>query len=182
MKYFTKEVWLGYNNQGPLTPRAAVEMGKKNWREYVEQLEELRPRLSRQAFRFFQKENLHDARLLAFIAGDAPEHDVHGPKRFNINAHNPSVVMKVLSENLDVLYSLKYTKVRKVNFEFPSAEPLFHEEGNHIGDWGYDELTAADDQYLRHEVLFASGTIILVEFKHFAYKKEPLKAEERLSD
>jgi hypothetical protein len=172
MRYFTKELWLGYNDQGPLDFKTASEQGERNLREYAEQLEQLRPRLSRQAYRFFKNENLHDGRLLAFMAGDALEHDVHGAKRFNINAHNPSVVMKVLGQDLDVLYSLKYTKVRKVGFEFPSAQPLFHKEGNHIGDWGYDELTAADDLYLRHEVLFASGAIILVEFKYFTYKKE----------
>jgi len=172
MKYFTKELWLGYNDQGPLDFNAAKDLGQRNVREYLKQLEEIRPRLSRQAHRLFKTENLHDGRLLAVMAGDGVEHDVHGPKRFDINAHNPSVVMKVLGQNLDVLYSLRYTKVRKVGFEFPSAQPLFHEDGNQIGDWGYDELTSADDLYLRHEVLFASGAIILVEFKHFAYTKE----------
>jgi hypothetical protein len=121
MRYFTKELWLGYNDQGPLDFKTASEQGERNLREYAEQLEQLRPRLSRQAYRFFKNENLHDGRLLAFMAGDALEHDVHGAKRFNINAHNPSVVMKVLGQDLDVLYSLKYTKVRKVGFEFPSA-------------------------------------------------------------
>jgi hypothetical protein len=172
MRYFTKELWLAWNNQGPLDERSAVELGRQNMREYIEQLEQLRPRLSNQTYRFFTKENLHDGRLLAFIAGDAPEHDVHGAKRFDINARNTSVVMKVLGQDLDVLYTLKYTKVRRVVFDYPSDDPLFYDEGDQIGDWGYDELTAADDSFLRHEVLFASGTIMLLEFKHFAYKKE----------
>lgn len=84
-------------------------------------------------------------------------------------------MMKVLGQDLDVLYTLKYTKVKKVVFEFPSEEPLFYDEGDHIGDWGYDELTAADDLYLRHEVLFASGTIILVEFKHFTIQQRGMR-------
>jgi hypothetical protein len=141
-------------------------------RAYTEQLEQLRPRITQQTYRFFKKENLHDGRLLAFAAGDALDHYVHGAKPFDINAHNTSVVMKVLGQDLDLLYTLKYTKVRKVVFDFPSDETLFHNEGSHIGDWGYDELTAADDLYLRHEVLFASGTIILIEFRRFAYRKE----------
>jgi hypothetical protein len=172
MKYFTKELWLGYNDQGPLAGQTAIELGQRNMQEYIEQLEQLRPRLSQQSFRFFKKENLHDGRLWAFIAGDAPEHDVYGARRFDFNAHNPSVVMKVLDQNLKMLFTLRYRKVRKISLDYPSEEPLFHSEGNHIGDWGYDELTAADEQYLRHEVLFASGTIILVEFKAFSYRKE----------
>jgi hypothetical protein len=172
MRYFTKELWLGYNNQGPLDGKTAIELGQRNLQEYIKQLEQLRPRLSKQTYRFFKKENLHDGRLLAFIAGDAPEHNIQGAKRFDINARNTSVMMKVLGQNLDMLYTLKYTKVRKVVFDFPSDEPLFYDEGDHIGDWGYDELTAADDAYLRHEILFASGTIIFLEFKHFAYNKE----------
>jgi len=34
---------------------------------------------------------------------------------------------------------------------------------NPIDDWLLDELTAADDKFLRHEVLFSSGTTLLVE-------------------
>jgi hypothetical protein len=172
MKYFTKELWLGYNDQGPMDSQTAIEQGRRNMQAYIEQLEKLRPRLAQRTNRFFSNENLHDGRLLAFIAGDAPEHDVNGTKRFDINAHSPLVIMKVLGPDLKVIYTLRYKKVRKISLAYPSDEQLFHKEGNHIGDWGYDELTAADEQFLRHEILFASGTIILVEFKAFSYRKE----------
>jgi len=33
-----------------------------------------------------------------------------------------------------------------------------------IDDWLADERTAADDQFLRHEVLFSSGTTLLIGF------------------
>jgi hypothetical protein len=172
MKYFTKELWLGYNNQGPLNSKTAIEQGQRNMQKYLTQLEQLSPRLSKQAFRFFKQESLHDGRLLAFVIGDYLEHDIHDSKRFDINAHRSSVQMKVLGPNLDVLYTLRYRKVRKVLFDFPSEEPLFYDEGEQIGDWGYDELTAADNTYLGHEILFASGAIIKIEFKTFVYKKE----------
>jgi hypothetical protein len=58
-----------------------------------------------------------------------------------------------------------------VLFDFPSGEPLFHEEGGRIDDWGYDELTAAGKLYLRHEVLFSSGATALIEFQKFSYKR-----------
>lgn len=172
MKYFTKELWLGYNSSVDAVNRIATEQGERNYHEYVRQLEELRPRLSENTHRFFTTENLHDGRLLAFIAGDGIDFNIHGSEKFDINARNTSVQMKVLAANLNMLFTLKYTKVKRIVFDYPTDEPLFHSEGWHIGDWGYDELTAADDKYLRHEVLFASGTTILLEFKDFFYEKE----------
>jgi hypothetical protein len=173
MKYFTKELWLGYNDRGPLDSKTAIELGERNMQEYIAQLERLRPRLSQQTYYFFKEENLHDGRLLEFLAGDGVGHDIHSSPPFDINAHNSSVTMRLLGADLDLLYTLTYSGVRKALFDFPSDDPLFHDEGGHIGDWGYDELTAVDDAYLRHEVLFASGTIIQIEFKHFSYNKEP---------
>jgi hypothetical protein len=40
-----------------------------------------------------------------------------------------------------------------------------------IDDWGYAELTSADKNYLRHEILFSSGAIILIEFRKFSHKR-----------
>lgn len=171
MKYFTKELWRGDNQRLPASD-AATQQGQSNEQEYIAQLEHLSSRLSKQGFRFFREESLHDGRLLAFVAGDKPDYDDSKMRRFDINSHRTSVYMKLLGANLDFLYTLKYTKVRKILFDFPSDDPLFYQEGDHIGDWGYDELTAVDDSYLRHEVLFASGTIILIEFKNFTYAKE----------
>jgi hypothetical protein len=172
MKYFTKELWLGYNSRNDAVNRNAIEQGEFNYHEYVRQLEELRPRLSENTHRFFTTENLHDGRLLAFTTGDGIDFNTHGSEKFDINARKTSVQMKVLGASLDMLFTLNYTKVKRIVFDYPTDEPLFHKEGWHIGDWGYDELTAADDKYLRHEVLFASGTTILIEFKDFSYEKE----------
>ena len=172
MKYFTRELWLGYNSRNDEVNKTAIEQGERNYHEYVRQLEKLRPRLSENTHRFLTTENLHDGRLLAFIAGDGIDFNINGSEKFDINARNTSVQIKVLGANLDMLFTLKYTEVRRVIFDYPTDQPLFHNEGCHIGDWGYDELTAADDKYLRHEVLFASGTTILIEFKDFSYEKE----------
>ena len=172
MKYFTKEMWAGLNHLGPLKDENVHTLWDRNRQQYLHQLERLQPRLSKNAYHFFTAESLHDGRLLDFTVGDSIGHDVKGPRRFDINAHKTSVKMRVLGANLDALYTLKYTKVRRVAFDYPTDEPLFHGEGSPISDWGYDELTAADDTYLRHEVLFVSGTVILMEFVRFSYGKE----------
>lgn len=170
MKYFTKEIWRGNNNWRKSD--WAREQWELNSREYARQLEELKPRLTEETYRFFTSESLHDGRLLDFTAGDRIDFDVHGPDRFDFNEHNPSVRMRVFGACADALHTLRYAGVRRALFDYPTDDPLFHEEGRHIGDWGYDELTDAGGGYLRHEVLFASGTTILVEFKHFSYGRE----------
>ena len=170
MKYFTRELWLAGNSESE--KREALEQWNTNLRNYQAQLHKLQHRLDESAFSFFTEENLHDGRVISFTVGDAIHHDIHAGDLLNINVHNPSVEIKVLGCQLDAQYTLKYSKVRRVLFDYPSETPLFHQEGDHIGDWGYDELTAADNNYLRHEVLFASGTIILIDFKDFSYQRE----------
>lgn len=173
MKYFTKELWLGYNSRNDAERQRAFVKGEDNAQEYKRQLEDLRPRLTREAYDFFTTESLHDGRLLAFTAGDAIDYGIQGhADRFDINIHNPAVEIELLGANLDVQYTLKYGSVRKVVFDHPTDVPLFHHEGGHIGDWGYDEVTAADENYLRHEVLFSSGTTILIEFTQFSFERQ----------
>ncbi|HYY93016.1 MAG TPA: hypothetical protein VE713_00765, partial [Pyrinomonadaceae bacterium] len=162
----------GHNSRSKVEEGRAYEQGELNAREYMRQLEGLKPLLTDEAYRFFTGESLHDGRLLSFAAGDGINFDVHGSDKFDINAQNPSAQMRVLGASLDALYTLRYTEVKKVLFDYPTDDPLFHGEGGHIGDWGYDELTAAGDDYLRHEILFASGTTILIEFRHFSWERE----------
>lgn len=172
MKYFTKELWLGGNRRSEADRRRASEQWTTNLHEYQKQLKALQGRLTKRAYNFFTKVSLHDGRVIALTVGDAIHHDIQGTDKFDINVHNPGVEIKVLGCELDMQYTLRYRKVRRVLFDYPSEKPLFHREGGHIGDWGYDELTAADNKYLRHEVLFASGTTILIEFQQFSYERK----------
>ena len=174
MKYFTKELWLGSNcnRRRESDVQRNAEQWTTNFREYQKQLTALQSRLTKRAYKFFTNVSLHDGRVTALTIGDAIHHDIRGGEKFDINVHNPGVEIKVLGSQLDVQYTLSYRKVRRVVFDYPSDKPLFHHEGGHIGDWGYDELTAADESFLRHEVLFASGTTLLIEFQRFSYERE----------
>jgi hypothetical protein len=172
MKYFTKEMWLGWNSSDDEEWQRADEQNKRNWLEYQQQFEKLQSRLGPEAYHFFKNEERHDGRLIAFTVGDAINHDVHGALKFDINKHDTTVEIKLIGPELDVLYTLHYKGVKRVIFDYPTDTPLFYEEGDHISDWGYDEVTAVDENYLRHEVLFSTGTTILIEFKHFSYERE----------
>ena len=175
MKYFTRELWAGFNTEDDDEFRRTNEAWGRNLAAYSRQLEELKPRLSKLTYRFFTSESLHDGRLLSFDISDNPGFDVDAGKRLDRNSRRTGVSMKVLNYEQDVLFTLRYTKIRRALFDYPTAEPLFELEKDLIGDWGYHELTAADDEYLKHEVLFSSGTMILIEFKHFSYKRLRLR-------
>jgi hypothetical protein len=44
-----------------------------------------------------------------------------------------------------------------------------------FGAWGYDELTVAKEGSFRHEVLFASGSTLAIEFKNFSFKQDQIR-------
>jgi len=56
--------------------------------------------------------------------------------------------------------------------DFPSEELLFHSEGSGFGDWGYHELTYCGGEFLRHEVSFSSGAMLLFEVKQLEVQCE----------
>jgi hypothetical protein len=174
MKYKTRELWASFNSKDHEVCRNAREQWDQNVREYDIQLARLKPRLDEATSRFFTTEDLHDGRLLAFTVGDDIDFSADG-RKFDINRHNTSVRLQVLGANLDILYRLTYARVTRVVFDYPTDEPLFHAAGRQIGDWGYDELTAVDEDNLRHEILFASGTTILMEFQEFFLEKEKIE-------
>lgn len=169
MRYFKKELWAGVNNRD--TCKKAYAQWQRNLERYIEQLEKLKPRLSKNALRFFTKVSLHDATLLAFTVGDRVGRYPKNYNSFIKNQLRTSVQIEALNYEQDKIYSLKYTGIKKVVFDYPSATPLFYDRGNPIDDWGYDELTSAGKTYLRHEILFSSGTTVSIEFKHFSYQR-----------
>jgi hypothetical protein len=80
------------------------------------------------------------------------------------------------------VWRLSYESVRRVLIHYPTEAPLFHGDGDGFGDWGYHELTDAGDGFLRHEVLFASGSVLLVEFKEFAIERTPRPEDPSVPD
>jgi hypothetical protein len=173
MKYFTKELWGAQSSQ-------AWTQWAKNSKAYYAQLTKLRPRLTKSAWHFFSKVSLHDGTLLLFLTGD---HISENPKSLKsrtwhwiVNKRQPIVQLQVLHENLRTIYHLEYRELRKVVFDHPTLAPLdLRYKNPPIVDWGYAELTSANKESLRHEILFSSGASILIEFRRFSYKKVSVK-------
>src|SRR5215813_5249482 len=165
MRFFTRELWLGAQNVG--RSKENHDRWQEVFHEYRTQLEALRPRLTEQAYAFFTDESLHDGELLELrvIDGSRPaplNAEVRRP--WHSSNDNPVRVEMTVLDAYDV-WRLSYAHLRRVMVDFPSDQRLFRGAGEGFGDWGYDELTDGGDGFLRHEVLFASGSTLLFEFK-----------------
>ncbi len=168
MEIITKKHWLGWNSDDKKFSDWALKSSEDNFKIYAERLEKLHYRLSKRNYKFF-KEGLHDGRLISFSVGDGLHIKFENNPELNIrDFYKTSVLIKVLNADFNAIYNLKYENVSKTVFDFPSDEPLW---GNNIDDWGYDELSEVDEKTLRHEILFSSGSTVLIEFEKFSFKK-----------
>lgn len=160
MQFFTKELWSHARDAHSEWQRAIDK--------YLSQLENLRERLSIETFRFFSGDDLHDGELLeiSVVDGSRPA-PLHAPRRPWLSPRNHPVkaVVTALDANEKYVWVLSYENVRRILVDYPSDAPLFHSEGEGFGDWAYHELTDADGGFLRHEILFATGATLLLEFK-----------------
>ena len=165
MKFFTKELWLALQHT-PL-PDDIFLRHKEAIGAYRAQLDALRSRLSPEAFQFFRDADVHDGELLELVIADGSRPaPLSEPMRSWTTAHNHPVRVKlsVLDAWDKLVWHISYTTVRRVVVDYPTEEPLFYREGNGFGDWGHHELTDAGSGFLRHEILFATGAVLLFEF------------------
>ena len=168
MRYFTKEIWLGWQGEDW---REWNELYEANLKTYRKQLASLSTRMPPKYFKFFMQESLHDGKLVSINIVNKPAfRSVVLGRRWIDQSEPIAIEIQVANSVSTLLFTLKYQDVRTARFDFPSDRPLFHPDGR-IGTWGYDELTAADDLYLRHEAMFDSGAILLMEFRRFSYKR-----------
>ena len=160
MRYFTKAMWAGWQESGALSEEA-----ERSWsqslQEYRQQAEQLRHRVPAKAFEFFIDAPTHDGALRSFCVAQEEIEPWDGSSETKY----PVRVELTMAEESGTVWHVKYRQVRRVVIDHPSSEPLFVICGEGFGDWGYDEITDAGDGFLRHEVLFATGATLLVEFR-----------------
>jgi hypothetical protein len=168
MRFFTRELWLG-------AQRSKDEDNHLHWdrafAQYRAQLETLRPRLIAEAFEFFADADIHDGELLelTIVDGSRPAPWGSPPRPWRLSRDHPARgMLAALDANDAFVWRLSYEGLRRVLIDYPTEAPLFHRDGLGFGDWGYHELTDAGDGFLRHEILFGSGSVLLFEFKEVA--------------
>ena len=165
MKYLTKKRWAGA--QSGDGGSNAASWGKA-LRAYRGQLEAMRPRLPDNVFAFFDSADVHEGELLHMEIRDgsraAPLDQL--PRAWTVPADHPvRVELEILDTYDKQVWTLEYGAIRRILVDFPSQTPLFYEDGEGFGDVGCHELTDRGEGFFRHEILFASGATLLVEFK-----------------
>jgi hypothetical protein len=165
MKYLTKKRWVS-SRTGDGGADAA-SWGKA-LRAYRGQLEAMRPRFPDQVFAFFDRADIHEGELLHVDIRDgsraAPLDQL--PRPWNVPGDHPVRMELAILDVYDrQAWTLRYRSIRRILVDFPSQTPLFYHDGEGFGDVACHELTDSGDGFFRHEILFATGATLLVEFK-----------------
>jgi hypothetical protein len=165
MKFFTKDLWLDLQKTNPTND---IDLRVKSASDaYRAQLDTLRSRLNDEAFYFFRDADVHDGELLevVIVDGSRPARLSEPVRPWTTPRNHPvRVVLSVLDALDKLVWRLSYKTVRRVVVDYPTEHPLFFQNGNGFGDWGHHELTDAGNGFLCHEILFATGAVLLFEF------------------
>jgi hypothetical protein len=93
MKYFTNELVAAANDWIEQSQQTRLDADRAFWeaaRQYQNSLQELRPRISRQAWRFFACEHirwgLHDASLRSLSVGDGLDYRPDSTRPFRVKS------------------------------------------------------------------------------------------------
>ncbi|HEY2108340.1 MAG TPA: hypothetical protein VGH17_00485 [Candidatus Acidoferrales bacterium] len=177
MKYFTPQLWIAF--QGPRRNAAFKTWGRR-FEQYRKSLETILPGLRPSARRFFQDALvLHDGTLTRLEVGDRID-DIGGKAtRDLVNRRTLRVRMFVLADVVKqrrvtgkCWHILEYKQVERIGLSYPGDLKLFPVGLDlNFGDWGYDELTSSNEKIFRHEILFASGATITIDFRDFSFRR-----------
>jgi hypothetical protein len=180
MRYFTPELVAKANNW--------VEQSEAEWRSaqtqfwatadrYIWQLDGLKSRISRPAWKFFRygyaETGLHDATLLTLSVGDAP-----GGAPGNLPSLSPmwrKAAARV--ELLNYEKSLHYTFGMRGLKHFSADMFPFPDQWNRgiIDDLNTYELTGAETGELEFGLLFVSGATAVFRFERLLFRRQRLK-------
>ncbi|MGM0137893.1 hypothetical protein IGI65_000295 [Enterococcus sp. DIV0755b] len=114
---------------------------------YYKNLEQLSKRLGT-SYHFLKDNSLHDYRLVKIEVEELANLVIE------VNLY-----LRNLYENID--YIIKWKNIQKFSFRYDCLQYKFANTDDFVTDDGYgsvaeDEITAYDDKYLQHELLFTS--------------------------
>lgn len=174
MKYFTREYWLSLQSVGS-TPAAP---GQDPFVRYRADLDALRDRVSPEVFAFFSEADVHDGELLSLtvLDGNRPAPPGLPAREWTYQPGFPvRAKLRVMDAYDRLVWTVDYADIRNVILKYSAEADLFPSGsggGFGFGDWGYHELRDAGDGFLAHEVLFATGSTILIEFRSITVGSE----------
>jgi hypothetical protein len=179
LRYFDNRDWDKVNE-------AQVRRANKAYRK---QLEKLKGRLSPKAWEYFWsgfgEKSIHDAHLIALCVGDGLD---RLPGQFRSNSIR--IRAEFLNQNDQYRFAFEYRNIHKFTFEFDATsgqylidlstkkyifDPKAYIRRNRIDDAIGDELTAFNNKYLRHEVVFQSGARFIVLAETISFHRKRVK-------
>jgi hypothetical protein len=158
LKYFTPELWASWSEPGYIAPPPE----RDPFVLYRRELETLRNRVAPEVYSFFIEADVHDGTLVEFaIREGVPLSPSTAVADAAVEERQLPVGVALAVEDGwgRFKWTLHYTGVRRVDVRYAAED-----WARGFDDWGYQELTDAGGGFLRHEVLFASDSILLVEF------------------
>ena len=149
MKYYTDELWSKMNSDSFEKQHEADIDWDSNRTAYREQIKTLENRLSKKVYDHHINKGFHDYRLHDFKI-------IHGKVGFK-----DTIKVEIVLLDYDEFWKITYTSVTKIQVNYACQD-----ERRGFDDFGYEEILSVDEDTLSHEILFASGAIILVHFKN----------------
>lgn len=154
MKYFTFELWSKLNSSSQ-EERDKADFGwEKNSKEYSAIFETIKFRFSQRFLKtYLINHGFHDFQIKNIVF----THKEYGFK-------NPISIVVYITDNENT-FKITYKCVKKFDVNYEEDGEDWHARRG-FDDWGYDEFLPIDEQTLSHEILFASGSNILIHFKN----------------
>lgn len=188
MRYFTPQLWMAF--QGPRRNAAFKTWGRR-FKLYRKSLDKILPGLRPSARRFFRDALvLHDGTLTRMEVGDHIDRveggrtgDVVNHRKLRVRLFVLAYVVKRRRIIGNRWYVLEYTKVERIDLNYPGELKLFPAGfDTNFGDWGYDELTSPKQSLFRHEILFSSGATVTIDFRNCSVRRKPARNAVRMRE
>jgi len=179
MRYFTRQQHDASNSTDPDIAAAAIAEFNRSCDLYRREFNALKNRLPDDVWTFFDSVSLHDGTMLALRVGDDIDKQFPTYRSILVNKRKLLVELEVLNHDETRQFTLRYERLHRVTFDFPTVDPWYlrfaDRGGNPIDDWLADEVTAVDENVLRHEVLFSSGATLLLDFEKISVRSKAVE-------
>lgn len=177
MKYFTYDLVAAANDWIEQTEQARLEADQRFSQaelQYHRSLGELKTRISRQAWSFFESGSgrwgLHDGRLISLCVGDALEYGPDGASPFCVNHQRTVARVVFVNHERDLLYTFELRQISSMRTDLKRSEP----PNRCLGDLFTYEIISVDKDLMQLGFLFAAGGSIVAQFKKLIFRRQRL--------
>ncbi|MFM1652552.1 hypothetical protein ACI7RC_10685 [Brevibacillus sp. B_LB10_24] len=153
MRYFTAELWEQFNSENDKEREEASKKWDKNCEEYFSRLALNKNRFSKEVYDFFSSNTFHGFRVVSVTILN----DYFG------NLYPVNVEINLTNHREE--WTIRYLNVNEIQLCYKSGESDVSKTRG-FDEWGYDELLDVDDTKMSHEILFASGASLRIEFEN----------------